>query len=699
VVTFETTESAMKRIIIIFGIFCALFISGSFAQTLNWSQTSGPYNSSVHSFLSVGNIIYSGISEGSGQGLYKSTDEGNSWIVIDNGFIINDISTDGKGTLYAGGSRGVTVSSDAGNIWSVRDTGFPLFAIAYAVKYINGSVYACLGDDGLYKSTDDGKSWSIPGNATGKIAYSIIASGSNLIVSAKYGTIISTNNGLTWEEPINDLSGASIHTIVKSGSALFAGTDMGVFRSDDNGLTWSASSIGIPSYAVISSLVFSTDGKTMFAGNLEGELKGLYRSDDTGKTWHFLYNDMWGASINSLTTAPSGILAGTDLGIFRSENNGDSWKSSSSGFPKVKITALASDNPTLFAGSSNSYLFSTNDKGEHWEIHKEGLSRPNIRSLLKVGSQLFAGTDAKPKEGKGGIFRSSDNGKTWVQLSGGLPIVGFNALLDHGALFAGADTGVYTSTDNGDHWSYAGFGISDTVLALGAIGNTIAAGTTNGLYLSTNNGYSWSYELSSFGKKKIYSFTTSGINTFIGSDSGIYLSTDNAQSWKLVSEPMDVRSIWSNSFIIAAGATSGIYLSSNNGTTWQSQTSAAGILINSFSSANKQLYAATNTGIMKAPLGQFTKVNNISISNGLSLQVINSSPSHSQIRFQISNPGNISINVSDLLGKQLKTLVQEFRNAGEYNVPWNTSEIASGIYMITLISGKEIITSAATVIH
>lgn len=687
----------MKSCVIIFASLSIVFNSGSFAQTLDWSQASGPYNSSVHSFLAVGNTIFAGVSEGGGQGLYKTTDAGKTWIIAQSG-IINDISTDGKNTLFAGGSQGVTVSVDGGTIWSVRDTGFPLFAIAYAVKYINGSVYACLGDDGLFKSTDDGKSWKIPGNAVGKATYSIIESGSTLIVIEKYGTMISTNNGSTWDEPVNDLTGASVHTILKSGTMLFAGTDMGVFRSDDNGLTWSSSSIGIPSYSVISSLVFSSDGNTLFAGNTEGDLKGIYRSDDSGKTWHFLYNDMWRQSINSFFATPFGIFAGTELGIFFSSNNGDSWQNTSQGLPKVKVTSLASKGTTLLAGSANSFIFSTDDKGDHWQIHKQGLTRPNIRALFVSGNSLFAGTDAKSKEGKGGIYRSDDNGGTWNQLTG-IPYIGFNTFLVHGAIFAGADSGVYSSTDNGDHWSFAGEGISDTVLTLGATSSSLLAGTKKGLYLSTNNGYSWSYELNSLGKKIVYSISTTGGNIFLATDSGVYLSIDNAHSWQLVSNSMDVRSIWTNDFVVVAGSTQGIYLSANNGSNWQSQAVSIGIPINSFSSANKQLYAATNTGMMKAPLGQYNGVSSSGKKNGLILHVTNPTDLHSLIRYRVASKGNVSISITDMIGRNEHILYQEIRDAGEYDFRWNTSEFGTGTYLIRLTSGGEVASSLVQIIH
>lgn len=51
-----------------------------------------------------------------------------------------------------------------------------------------------------------------------------------------------------------------------------------------------------------------------------------------------------------------------------------------------------------------------------------------------------------------------------------------------------------------------------------------------------------------------------------------------------------------------------------------------------------------------------------------------------KIDYQISIPGNTTIKVFDILGNEVATLVDEYKSVGNYNVTFNASSIASGLY-------------------
>ncbi|HMQ90692.1 MAG TPA: DUF4331 family protein, partial [Flavilitoribacter sp.] len=57
------------------------------------------------------------------------------------------------------------------------------------------------------------------------------------------------------------------------------------------------------------------------------------------------------------------------------------------------------------------------------------------------------------------------------------------------------------------------------------------------------------------------------------------------------------------------------------------------------------------------------------------------------IRYQVEEPGQISIDVFDVSGKNISTLVNDRMDAGEYQVEWNASAYPSGIYFAR-ISGN-----------
>ncbi|HMD13009.1 MAG TPA: T9SS type A sorting domain-containing protein [Bacteroidota bacterium] len=57
--------------------------------------------------------------------------------------------------------------------------------------------------------------------------------------------------------------------------------------------------------------------------------------------------------------------------------------------------------------------------------------------------------------------------------------------------------------------------------------------------------------------------------------------------------------------------------------------------------------------------------------------------------FSIAKRGYVTLNVYDVLGRTVATIVEEEKNPGRYVVPWNADNIASGVYFYTLRSGIE----------
>ena len=54
------------------------------------------------------------------------------------------------------------------------------------------------------------------------------------------------------------------------------------------------------------------------------------------------------------------------------------------------------------------------------------------------------------------------------------------------------------------------------------------------------------------------------------------------------------------------------------------------------------------------------------------------------IRYQMPEAGNVTLKIYDILGREVKTLVDEFKDKGSYNVIFDGSNLASGIYIYTL---------------
>jgi len=60
-----------------------------------------------------------------------------------------------------------------------------------------------------------------------------------------------------------------------------------------------------------------------------------------------------------------------------------------------------------------------------------------------------------------------------------------------------------------------------------------------------------------------------------------------------------------------------------------------------------------------------------------------------KIRYRISHDGHVSLKVYDLLGREVATLVNELKQAGSYEVTFQASETASGIFVYRLESAGQ----------
>ncbi len=58
------------------------------------------------------------------------------------------------------------------------------------------------------------------------------------------------------------------------------------------------------------------------------------------------------------------------------------------------------------------------------------------------------------------------------------------------------------------------------------------------------------------------------------------------------------------------------------------------------------------------------------------------------IRYQLATSGHVTLKVFDVLGKEIATIVNEAKPAGSYEITWNASNVASGVYIYRLEAGS-----------
>src|SRR6202453_2274219 len=187
--------------------------------------------------------------------------------------------------------------------------------------------------------------------------------------------------------------------------------DGGVWKSTDYGRTWEPTFDGQPSQSIGAIAVAPSNSSILYVGSGEGLQRpdlsvgdGIYRSADSGKSWqHLGLHD--GQQIPALAVDPrdpnrlyAAVLGhpygpNEERGIFRSIDGGHTWK-------KV----LYKDPST---GGSDVVIDPAN---------------ANVVYASMWQSTLGPWEDGNDYGGtRGGLFKSTDGGDTWKQLTQGLP--------------------------------------------------------------------------------------------------------------------------------------------------------------------------------------------------------------------------------------------------------------------------------------
>ena len=225
-----------------------------------------------------------------------------------------------------------------------------------------------------------------------------------------------TNHGTTWEPLFDDQPTASIGDVTLAPSnpnIVWVGTGEpqnrqsspwgnGVYKSMDGGNTWTH--MGLEETRHIARIVIHpTDPDVVYVaavGHLWGSNpeRGVFKSTDGGKTWaKSLYVDEHTGAID-LVMDP--------------------------GDPETLFAAMYQRRRTGFGfngGGPGSGIYRTNDGGASWQELTNGLpeghmGRIGLDIYLRDGNLVYAVVEAAPNRGRG-VYRSTDRGETWEQLS------------------------------------------------------------------------------------------------------------------------------------------------------------------------------------------------------------------------------------------------------------------------------------------
>lgn len=245
----------------------------------------------------------------------------------------------------------------------------------------------------------------------------------------------------------------------------------------------------------------------------------------------------------------------------------------------------------------------------------------------------------------------------------GLPLTNIYclALDSRGGLFAGTRyAGVFVSTDDGTLWSQTGVNSPLIFYSVNTIeidsSQRIFVGTdTAGAYYSDDSGTDYTF-ISSIGARSVSCFLVSHPpHYFAGtSDRGVFVSTDRGTSWR----------------------------PANTGLT---DSSVAALMLD----PDGYLYAGTGSGLFRSSsvVTGIHRPGTIPAWFSLSQNYPNPFNPATTISYQISTVSRVSLKVYDVLGRSVKTLVNEVQSPGSHKAVFNAAGLASGVYFYTLKAG------------
>lgn len=687
-------------------------VSCSQAQGNSWFQTNGPFGATVGSIVidSSGNLF-----AGTDGGVYRSTDDGNSWMIIGLADITaTSLAVDKSGNIFAaqgintgtvgttsGPCHGVFKSSDQGESWrlvGLADTTGQL-GMLYGVTTClaisrNGSLYAdtqysdsgAVGDI-LFCSSDGGDTWEQGGLKSASAGFgnvsaiSFLGRDTILIAEEFYGVLRSTDNGKNWSAVH---SGRTYCMAVDSSGGILIGSDNGVLVSTDGGAIWSTS--GLDPYPIYS-LSVAPSGK-IFAGALStNSALRVYSSTDKGGTW-----DSTGLDRNALCFAidrAGNIFAGClSDGIFRSTDSGNAWAGASVGLVNSTVNSFAFESDgTILAGvgADGAGVWKTSDKGANWQH----LAFTDTASTVTVDNagKIF---DCTPY----GLYLSTDGGEGWKEILAEPSGVDCVASDSSGTLFVGTP-GILRSTDGGSTWtSLIGSGYYRSIVA--CPDSSLVAAAMGGITRSTDHGDSWT-AVFPYDEFNCLLLDQQG-NLFAGSnDEGVFRSTDYGVTWTSASNGLgspEVKSLAVNSkgYLFAGTWYGGVFISTDKGNDWTAFNSGLNCLYVQHVGIDLDgyLYAGTlGHGVFRT--SQSTPVNSQLENTPGNYNLMQNFPNPfnptTVISYQLPTLSHVTLKIYDILGREVATLVDESQIAGTHEVVFNGKDLPSGVYFYKLTAG------------
>ncbi|MBN1632604.1 MAG: T9SS type A sorting domain-containing protein [Ignavibacteria bacterium] len=375
------------------------------------------------------------------------------------------------------------------------------------------------------------------------------------------------------------------------------------------------------------------------------------------------------------------------------------WISQNSGTGTILQGVCLVDSNIGFAVGWGDVILKTTNGGTNWFSQVSGTSECSFYgvSFTDANNGTVVGLLIVDRNYIGGILRTTNGGTNWIlQHSPNYWLLGVSFIDANTGFVVGGFYNLSTilkTTNGGTNWISKTSGTTNCLygVTFTDADNGTIVGINGSILRTTNGGENWISQTSgtTIGLSSV-SFIDANTGFVVGGCGTILKTTNGGENW--VSQTsgttnnlncvkfcdMNIGTIVGDSGIILR--------TTNGGVNWTSQTSGTTNFLTgvSFIDANTGAAVGYWGKILRTTDGGGVFVKQISneIPEGFLLYQNYPNPFNpsTKIKFDIPELSSLKIIIYDLLGKEVVTLVNENIREGSYEVIWDASEYASGVY-------------------
>jgi photosystem II stability/assembly factor-like uncharacterized protein len=259
--------------------------------------------------------------------------------------------------LYTGTLSGLFKSTDLGDSWNLIENGLPATFTKGLVRKGNNLFVLTYGS-GVYKLQDNSGSWvdvSVAFKPT--FAEFMLVDGNNLFAGSYVsGLFVSTDDGSTWSEFTANLQYKDMTCMFILGNSIYVGTGAeGVFVTNDNGVSWQQINNGLTNLWITSLVAI---GDNLYAGTINQTTGGVFFSQNKGQNWTKINSDLLNYPIYSLVNIDNVLFAGNKTGkVAYSKDNGTNWIATSDNLPSGTVLKISDYGDYIFTSIRNGGVY------------------------------------------------------------------------------------------------------------------------------------------------------------------------------------------------------------------------------------------------------------------------------------------------------------------------------------------------------